>query len=254
MTARIATALRVAVTICVALIGMMISTPVRAQALVADLSNHLVAITTGFTGAEILLFGAVEGTGDVVVTVRGPARDEIVRRKVRVAGLWMNGAEVQFQNVPVFYAVFASKPLEGIVSDELADAHQIGAENLSLRTNSPRADTEINDFRAALIRAKERQSLYVHNAGRLAFLGPHLFRANLVFPGNVPTGSYTVEVLLIRNGNVVSAQTTPLYISQAGISADVYEFAHRQALFYGLLAIIVAVGTGWIAGAVFRKV
>lgn len=254
MIMRIATALRVGLMACVALGSIAASTPVRAQALVADLSNHLVAITTGFTGAEILLFGAVEGTGDVVVTVRGPARDEIVRRKVRVAGLWINGAEVEFQSVPVFYAVFASKPLDTIVSDELADAHQIGAENLSLRTNSSRPAAEIDDFRAALIRAKERQGLYVNGAGRLAFLGPRLFRANLVFPGNVPTGSYTVEVLLIRDRNVVSAQTTPLYISQAGVSADVYEFAHRQALFYGLLAIVVAVGTGWIAGAVFRKV
>jgi hypothetical protein len=40
--------------------------------------------------------------------------------------------------------VFASKPLDSIVSDELADAHQIGAENLSLRTDSPRADAEID--------------------------------------------------------------------------------------------------------------
>jgi len=254
MIMRIATVLRVGLTACVALGSIAASTPSRAQALVADLSNHLVAITTGFTGAEILLFGAVEGTGDVVVTVRGPARDEIVRRKVRVAGLWINGAEVEFQSVPVFYAVFASKPLDTIVSDELADAHQIGAENLSLRTDSSRPAAEIDDFRAALIRAKERQGLYVNGAGRLAFLGPRLFRANLVFPGNVPTGSYTVEVLLIRDRNVVSAQTTPLYISQAGVSADVYEFAHRQTLFYGLLAIVVAVGTGWIAGAVFRKV
>ena len=254
MIARMVHALCVPIAACVALIGVGTASPARAQALVADLSNHLVAITTGFTGAEILLFGAVEGSGDVVVTVRGPARDESVRRKVRVAGLWVNGAEVEFQSVPVFYAVFASKPLDAIVPDELADAHQIGAENISLRTDSTRPPAEIDDFRAALIRAKERQGLYVHDAGRLAFLGPRLFRANLVFPGNVPTGSYTVEVLLIRNGNVVSAQTTPLYISQAGVSADVYEFAHRQALFYGLLAIVVAVGTSWIAGAVFRKV
>lgn len=228
--------------------------PARAQALVADLSNHLVAITTGFTGAEILLFGAVEGPGDVVVTVRGPARDESVRRKVRVAGLWMNGAEVRFTGVPVFYAMFSSRPPAEIVTEEMAEIHQIGAENLTLRSDSRRSPEEIDTFRAALIRAKERQGLYQPKEGRLTFLGQRLFRANLEFPGNVPTGAYRVEVLLIRDGRVVSAQTTPLYISQAGISADVYEFAHRQAVLYGLLAIVVAVGSGWIAGAVFRKV
>jgi len=241
-----------------ALVGALMVTvappPARAQALVADLSNHLVAITTGFTGAEILLFGAVEGPGDVVVTVRGPARDEAVRRKVRVAGLWMNGAEVRFSGVPVFYAMFSSRPPADIVTEELAEIHQIGADNLSLRSDSRRSPEEIDTFRAALIRAKERQGLYQPDAGRLIFLGQRLFRANLVFPGNVPTGAYRVEVLLIRDGAVVSAQTTPLYISQAGISADVYEFAHRQAALYGLLAIVLAVGSGWIAGAVFRKV
>ena len=32
----------------------------KADALVVDLSNHLVAITTGFTGTDVLLFGAVQ--------------------------------------------------------------------------------------------------------------------------------------------------------------------------------------------------
>lgn len=246
--------LRIALALGLVVMGSAASLPVRAQALVADLSNHLVAITTGFNGADILLFGAVEGPGDVIVTVRGPSRDEAVRRKVRIAGLWMNGAEVRFSNVPVFYALFASKPLANIVTEEIADIHQIGTENLNLRTDSPRSEGEIDEFRAALIRAKERQGLYQRDAGRLAFLGQRLFRADLVFPGNVPTGSYRVDVLLIRDGTVVSAQTTPLYISQAGISADVYDFAHRQAVLYGLFAISLALGSGWIAGIVFRKV
>lgn len=242
--------------ICAVVVAAVLLAPAhaRAQALIADLSNHLVAITTGFTGAQILLFGAVEGPGDVVVTVRGPVRDETVRRKVRVGGIWVNGPEVRFQAVPEYYAVFGSKPPQDIVTPELAEIHQIGSDNLVLRAVSTREPEEIDEFRDALIRAKQREGLYIHDAGRLTFLGARLFRANLVFPGNVPTGPYTIEVLLIRNGAVVSAQTTPLYISQAGISADVYEFAHRQALFYGFICIVLAVATGWVAGAVFRRV
>src|SRR3546814_79845 len=60
------------------------------QELVADLSDHEVAITTGFTGAELLLFGAVEGEGQIVVVVTGPRQTTTVRRKARVAGIWMN--------------------------------------------------------------------------------------------------------------------------------------------------------------------
>ena len=39
--------------------------PARAEALVADLTSHLIAITTGFTGASVVLFGAIDGPGDV---------------------------------------------------------------------------------------------------------------------------------------------------------------------------------------------
>ena len=49
-----------------ALVGMALlaSRPLKAEPLVADLSNHLIAITTGFTGAQVLLFGATDGPGD----------------------------------------------------------------------------------------------------------------------------------------------------------------------------------------------
>jgi uncharacterized protein (TIGR02186 family) len=244
---------RTVIALAIMAFSLAIAPPLRAQALVADLSNHLVAITTGFNGADILLFGAVDGEGDVIVTVRGPSQDQSVRRKVRVAGLWINGPEVPFRNVPEFYAVFSSRPVAEIVSRDLADLQEVGIDHLSLHSDAERNSVEIDAFRAALIRAKERQGLYPAE-GKLLFLGGRLFRANLVFPGNVPTGSYTVQVLLVRNGNIISAQTTPLYISQSGLSADVHEFAHRQPLLYGIFAIFAAVALGWLSGIIFKKV
>ena len=86
--------------------------PARAQALVADLSSHLIAITAGFAGTELLLFGATEGEGDVVVLVRGPDSDVAVRRKARVAGIWLNTESLSFANVPSYYRVASSKPLD----------------------------------------------------------------------------------------------------------------------------------------------
>jgi Putative transmembrane protein (Alph_Pro_TM) len=85
--------------------------PASAEALAADLTSHLIAITTGFTGASVVLFGAIDGPGDVAVVVRGPDREMTVRRKSRVAGIWMNSQEITFGNVPSFYFVAASRPL-----------------------------------------------------------------------------------------------------------------------------------------------
>jgi uncharacterized protein (TIGR02186 family) len=227
-----------------------------AQSLVADLSNHLIAINTGFIGTEVVLFGATDGPGDVAVVVQGPPTEVMVRRKARVAGIWINAASMEFQQVPSFYSVATNRPLEQIIGDAVLARHEIGLGHLRLAPLSPgRASPDrIREFREALIRNKQEEGLYGKSLGQVAFLGERLFRTNVYFPANVPTGAYTVSVFLIRDGDVVSAQTTPLAVSKVGFSAEIFDFAMRQSTFYGISAIIFAVAAGWLAGAIFRKV
>lgn len=229
------------------------SGPARAQALIADLSSHLIAITTGFAGTELLLFGATEGEGDVVVIVRGPEGETSVRRKARVAGIWINRDELRFSGVPTFYRIAASKPLADFVPAALRQRHQIGVDFLRLQPQREVNSEEAAAFRAGMVRNKEAQKLYEPEVGRVNFLGSRLFRTRILFPANVPTGSYSVEVLLIRGGQVIAAQTTPMFVSKVGFGADIYDFAHAWAAVYGLLAILLAVLAGWAAGVIFRK-
>ena len=82
----------------------------QAKDLVVDLSAPIVRITTGFSGTELLLFVAKRGAGDVIVVVRGPLEDLVVRRKSRVAGIWVNRAAIAFTDVPSYYAVASTRP------------------------------------------------------------------------------------------------------------------------------------------------
>ncbi len=246
----------VALLLAVLALGAAASRTAWAQSLVADLSNHLIAINTGFIGTEVVLFGATDGPGDVAVVVQGPPTEVMVRRKARVAGIWINTSSMEFQQVPSFYSVATNRPLEQIIGDAVLARHEIGLRHLRLAPLSPgRASPDrIREFREALIRNKQEEGLYGKSLGQVAFLGERLFRTNVYFPANVPTGAYTVSVFLIRDGDVVSAQTTPLAVSKVGFSAEIFEFAMRQSTFYGISAIIFAVAAGWLAGAIFRKV
>jgi uncharacterized protein (TIGR02186 family) len=246
----------VALLFAVLVAGVAASRSAWAQSLVADLSNHLIAINTGFIGTEVVLFGATDGPGDVAVVVQGPPTEVMVRRKARIAGIWINAASMEFQQVPSFYSVATNRPLEQIIGDAVLARHEIGLGHLGLAPLSQgRASPErIREFREALIRNKQEEGLYGKSLGQVAFLGDRLFRTNVYFPANVPTGAYTVSVFLIRDGDVVSAQTTPLTVSKVGFSAEIFEFAMRQSTFYGISAIIFAVAAGWLAGAIFRKV
>ncbi len=227
----------------------------KANTLVADLSDHLVAISTGFAGADVLLFGATEGTGDVVVIVRGPDRAVVVHRKSRVLGVWANTAQMTFDRVPSFYAIASSRlPLAEVAPSTVLARREMGLDNL--RLDLPRAKASPNvaaEWRTGLIRNHQRDGLYQTEVGHVTFLGNRLFRAEFELPANVPTGEYKVEVVLLQDGRVVEAQTTPLMVEKIGAEAWVYDFAYQHSALYGLIAILVALMAGWVAHLAFRK-
>ena len=225
----------------------------QAQGLVADASRHLVAITTGFVGTEVLLFGATEEDGDVIIVVRGPARREVVRRKGRLAGIWVNDAEMTFRDVPSYCWFASSKPIEMLLRPASLERHGIGVQHLRLAAAGKVDADDLAGFRAGLIRYKALNGLFTLRPGDVDFLGKRLFRSTIYFPANVPTGSYTVQVFFVREGGVASAQTVPLTIAKVGIGADVYRFAHASSALYGFFAIAIALLAGLFAGVIFRK-
>ena len=222
------------------------------DALIADLSSREIAITTGFAGTELLLFGAGDGAGDIVVGVRGPKRREIVRRKERIAGVWVTGRSVAFDQVPAFYFLASTRPLNEIATAAVFAPKRIGATNLYIVPQS-RVDIGRTEFRRALLRNKVQSGLYNEVQGAVKVMGGRLFRTRVFFPSNVPTGSYAAEVYLLRGGVIVSDQSTPLVVRKVGLESDIFQFAHQHSALYGIIAIVIALGAGWMAGMVFRK-
>jgi len=228
--------------------------PIAAQAdIVADLSSHSIAITTGFTGASVVLFGAIDGPGDVVVIVRGPERDLTVWRKGKIGGIWANTESVTFASVPTYYAVDSSKPPDEALSPAAAGFYRIGVANLKFVPKSDVPPEQARLFTDALIAVQEKAGVFSQTHAKIAFLGERLFRTTFNFPANIPTGVYLVQVYLVRDKDVVGAQTTPLIVSQVGVDAAVFDFAHSRALAYGAIAVVIAVMAGWLASLPFRN-
>jgi uncharacterized protein (TIGR02186 family) len=238
---------------CALAIATLVPAVTRADGIVADLSSHSIAITTGFTGASVVLFGSIAGPGDVVVVVRGPEREVTVWRKGKIAGIWANTESVTFANVPSYYAVAASKPLDEAVSPAAAAFYKIGVANLKFDAKSGVSPERARQFTEALIAVQKNAGVFAPTNVKVAFLGDRLFRTTLNFPANIPTGVYLVQILLVRDNDVVGAQTTPLTVSKVGVDAAVSDFAHRSALAYGAIAVVTAVMAGWLASLPFRN-
>jgi uncharacterized protein (TIGR02186 family) len=224
-----------------------------AQPVVADLSSHKVAITSSFTGEDIVLFGVREGSGDVIVVVRGPPQTRVVRQKERIAGIWVNRDEMAFSNVPGYYALAATRPLEEIADADFLAENQIGPDSLQFQIMGEGDPAAFEAFRAALIRSHQQDGLYAVGAGPVGYVGGTLFRTEFYLPAGAPVGTYSAVVYLLRDGEVVGFDTTPLFVTKAGLGRAVYDYAHDQPAAYGFLAVLLALIAGWASSMVYRR-
>ena len=223
------------------------------EPLLIALSTQRIEIDSNFAGTSILLFGATDVAGDVVVSVRGPEEPIVVRRKLRSVGVWVNQEAIAFRNVPGYYFVATSSPLEDIAPEEFLNREQLGSNRLLLEAIWFDTSGDADEFRAALHRHRQSDSLYKSEPGVVEFIDERLFRTTIDLPAHVPTGDYLVEAMLLVDGEVLSTRTSGLTIEKAGFSADVSTFARTDEALYGVIAIALALVAGWLGSFAFRK-
>lgn len=238
-----------------ALLGALVSAPLEAgnEPLVVDLLPQKIEVDSSFTGSTVILFGVKTLPGDIIVTLRGPEAPMVVRRKRRVAGIWINRDSVAFRDVPQYYALAASRPIEEIMEAQELNHNQIGSSHILLNTIWMRTTEEVEAFRAALRRGRTAEDLYAPEIGEIVIIDDSLFRATLTLPANVPTGEYVAETILVHGSEILSRREAHLTVEKSGMSAEIFNFAREQGALYGLIAIVAALVAGWVGGVAFRK-
>ena len=247
------------------LVAVLATSPARAERLIASVSNHRVTVTPNYSGEELVLFGSVEKDAqtqasrtnyDLVVTVSGPRADMVTRRKERKFGIWINTDARQFLKVPSYLAVFSNRPFDAIASPEVQRRQQLGLNNVLLtqRVGPDYADVVPEDvFRSAFVRLRSEHRLYRENTSAVTFLTPTLFRTGIPLPGEVPIGTYDVEIKLFADGALVTRTETAFEIVKVGFEQFIATTARQNGLLYGLVTAFMALMTGWMASIVFRK-
>ncbi len=241
------------------LVALLLSAPAaRAEGLVSTLSDEAVEINSSFAGSRIVVFGAVEGAPpaasdyEVAVVVAGPPQDLVARRKSRLFGIWANRDSREFDDVPSYYVVHFSENLSREASMERLEQFRLGIRNLPFvqEVAASRAST---DFADAVLRLKEARGLYVERPAAVEFLSPQVFRTTFFLPANVPTGEYRIAVYLFRNEAFLAGQTQTLVVEKSGLNDQIAQFSEDQPLVYGLVTVVLALFTGWLAGVIFRR-
>ncbi len=226
---------------------------VNARPLDADLAVHQVDIDHRFAGLDILMFGARNDVGQVVVTLRGQDKTYIVRKKARIGGIWVNHEQVTFSGVPNFYALATHGELKNVNNMQLLQSVGVGQENLNFEVVDHSDGVDQKDFRGALVKELQAKQLYSYEVQPLSFWGETLFRTVLEFPKTVERGNYTAEVFLFNGGVLSGMQSTPIGVRKVGFEAFLYDLAHKSSWVYGALAVFLAIFCGWTANLALRR-
>jgi len=230
--------------------------PAKAQSgnlLSVDLAEERIDITTGFNGAELIVYGTRKQQGDIAITVSGPTENMVVRRKEQTLGIWMNRKALRFENIPSYYDLALTRKESDIAPNEILLRHDIGLDALHFDTREDAESSMVDTFREALIRNRQGQGLFPLEPKPVRFIDNDFFRANFYLPANVPTGIYRVRTFLIQDGNILDSQENEIKVAQTGFSAEIFLFARKHALAYGVIGVMMALFFGWGAYVLLRR-
>ncbi|NOZ06004.1 MAG: hypothetical protein GXP41_06585 [Chloroflexi bacterium] len=209
---------------------------------------HRIAIDTGYKGASLFLFGVAPPNSDIVLRVAGPTLPTKVSRQGHVAGLlWMPVEQVETSGIPSFYAVLSSAPLDDILTVPDQRRLSLDPKNIGLRRQivlhrvadkeqltGDSFDTYVND----ILKVERSKRFYLWNEKAVSITGQD-FEAVLWLPPDAPTGAFDIEVIAIRNKEVIYTNHATLMVEKSGLVETLAQQAQTQPLLTGILAVLL---------------
>ena len=245
-----------------ALVAFLALTAQRDPILVPEVSQHEIQVRQGFTGTELLLYGAIldpDGRRarepyDIVVVLKGPTEPVLLREKEKTLGVWVNAHSTAFRSAPSFFAVASSRPIDEIVDERTAAIYELGLDYLQLSPAGAINPQEQARFTAGLVDLREREGLYREAAGGVTINHGVLYQARMPVPSNVATGRYTAETFAITRGRVIASAVAEVEVRKLGLERLIAQRAQDSSAAYGLFAVGLSLLMGWLAGRVFALV
>lgn len=252
-------ALKQLVAVTAAFFGMMALAAPAAQAeLTCEVSPAKVPITLSYHGAKLTISGTSAKNDDLIVKIATEPHDAMMKFKGKAGGLfWMKKGSMEFKNVPAVYLLNTTADLNRILPVSERNLHHIGYDALGKTATVENSAGESVDAKwfDEFIRFKEKEKVYNIQEGTVTRQhgeNGNTFQVVVNWPYQAPPGTYNVELLAIRDGKVVEQAATTFEVDRVGITATLSKMAFDQASLYGIMAIVIAMASGFAVAAVFK--
>lgn len=211
-----------------------------------------------FNGTSISFQAEIPSDSQAIVEVIGQTTEEHLMKKGRRGGLWMNVGEVHVKGAPVIYiaastdAQLLQNPPKNVPWGYNFIASKI---ELSGQVSQEERDKLLSHF----FKLKEEEGIYRLMPGLLQSSKNNpsskgiRIAAEIPIPSSLKPGSYQVCLTTIANNEEPKKQCQELKAVMVGFPALIAYLAYQRSILYGVIAVIIAIITGFIMGYVFRK-
>ena len=149
-----------------------------------------------------------------------------------------------------------SRPIDEITDPRLLTVLDIGFGRARMSAGKGSGELsaeELDTFKSAAIRLKQKDGLYVRDDYSVAFIGPALFRASVKLPANIPVGPLDARVFLFHEGQLLAIQPARVIVERQGLDRLVFDLAFEHPIWYGVLAVFFAASAGFVGSVLFQR-
>jgi len=243
-------------------------TPEAKEKIVTAASKNLINIGLSYQGDQIHFFGVNPVPGaDLIIRLTAEKDEEIkLSVKGRVGPLWMTVKQYDVTGAPFMYKLHANKPIKEIISANTAKELEIGYrpiyDRLKMtlaRGEAPATPAETEKEKQegfkGFLKIKEKANLYniEETPQRLEITEGKLYKHYFRFPPAATEGKYQVETFAFLKGELVGYGKDVIEIKKVGVEHWLTETSQDSPVFFGILAVLVALGAGLGVGMIFRK-
>jgi hypothetical protein len=229
--------------------------PAQAAGPTLTVSPATVQIGAFFHGKTVKVSGTMPAGAQAVLEVVGASTEETLLRKGRRGGLWMNVGKIMVHDAPSLYLVMSTaKELLTAAKPSATWGYEALKQRITFTGRIEPAERQ--EFLGQFLQLKESEHIYATQPGALkvgaAAGGGSPVTGTFSLPTITKPGTYKVCLSVIENGKVVSNTCTDLRVVMVGFPALLASLAYQHGAAYGVLAVVIAIVTGFAMGFLFK--
>ena len=211
----------------------------------------------------VTITGQAPPGAEIILKIVAPNREFKLNKSGKGLGfVWLPIGHAEVKNIPGMCILLSSAKVSDILSEKdqkvaglTSDFQEIYQQaQIHHKEDPDQGEKAIlnREYLSGLIRILKEAGLYRFQEGAVK-ISQGQFEAQLIHPSEAPLGKYRVFCYAVKDGKAQLFNEPSFLVRSAGVAEWLSHQAHGNAVVYGILAALIAVGVGLFVGAIFKR-